>query len=162
MEKSNKTLSNVITVIYAVVAAGWLISSILQFRTAKGVMSTSGSVLYFVPLLLMLVVVGIEINRLKKEKYKVLDAVVFLILPIVIMIALVMSGVSMGSADGENNGFTPNSTVNPSTEIIFLFLERYIITYVYACVLLYNAVLISRCKDTYFYSNSKGFLPFLG
>ena len=101
MEKSNKTLSNVITVIYAVVAAGWLISSILQFRTAKGVMSISGSILYFVPLLLMLVVSGIEINRLKKEKYKVLDAVVFLILPIVMMIALVMSGVSMGSTDGD-------------------------------------------------------------
>ena len=64
-------------------------------------MSTSGSILYFVPLLLMLVVVGIEINRLKKEKYKVLDAVVFLILPIVMMIALVMSGVSMGSAEGD-------------------------------------------------------------
>ena len=36
---------------------------------------------------------------------------------------------------------------HPAT-LLFLFIERYIIMYVYACVLYIIAVLISRCKFT--------------
>ena len=81
MKKSNKALSIVISIIYAAVAVEWIISIVSQYLKIKGGFSPVAEILYFVPAVLMLIIAGVEIYRLMKEKSKVLDAVLFLILP---------------------------------------------------------------------------------
>ena len=79
MKKSNKALSIVISIIYAAVAVEWIISIVSQYLKIKGGFSPVAEILYFVPAVLMLIIAGVEIYRLMKEKSKVLDAVLFLI-----------------------------------------------------------------------------------
>ena len=86
MKKSNKALSIVISIIYAAVAVEWIISIVSQYLKIKGGFSPVAEILYFVPAVLMLIIAGVEIYRLMKEKSKVLDAVLFLILPFAIII----------------------------------------------------------------------------
>ena len=81
MKKSNKALSIVISIIYAAVAVEWIISIVSQYLKIKGGFSPVAEILYFVPAVLMLIIAGLEIYRLVKGKYKVLDSVLFLILP---------------------------------------------------------------------------------
>ena len=87
MKKSNKALSIVISIIYAAVAVEWIISIVSQYLKIKGGFSPVAEILYFVPAVLMLIIAGVEIYRLMKEKSKVLDAVLFLILPFVMCIS---------------------------------------------------------------------------
>ena len=82
MKKSNKALSIVISIIYAAVAVEWIISIVSQYLKIKGGFSPVAEILYFVP-----AVAGLEIYRLVKGKYKVLDSVLFLILPFVMCIS---------------------------------------------------------------------------
>ena len=85
MKKSNKALSIVISIIYAAVAVEWIISIVSQYLKIKGGFSPVAEILYFVPA--VLIIAGVEIYRLMKEKSKVLDAVLFLILPFVMCIS---------------------------------------------------------------------------
>lgn len=87
MKKSNKALSIVISIIYAAVAVEWIISIVSQYLKIKGGFSPVAEILYFVPAVLMLIIAGLEIYRLVKGKYKVLDSVLFLILPFVMCIS---------------------------------------------------------------------------
>lgn len=85
MKKSNKALSIVISIIY--VAVEWIILIVSQYLKIKGGFSPVAEILYFVPAVLMLIIAGVEIYRLMKGKYKVLDSVLFLILPFVMCIS---------------------------------------------------------------------------
>ena len=53
----------------------------------KSGFSPAAEILYFVPAVLMLIIADLEIYRLVKGKYKVLDSVLFLILPFVMCIS---------------------------------------------------------------------------
>ena len=87
MKKSNKALSIIISIIYAAVAVEWIISIVLQYLKIKSGFSPAAEILYFVPAVLMLIIADLEIYRLVKGKYKVLDSVLFLILPFVMCIS---------------------------------------------------------------------------
>lgn len=100
MKKSNKALSIVISIIYAAVAVEWIISIVSQYLKIKGGFSPVAEILYFVPALLMLIIAGLEIYRLMKEKYKVLDAVLFLILPFVMCISALVLASGVRDSDG--------------------------------------------------------------
>ena len=87
MKKLNKALSIIISIIYAAVAVEWIISIVLQYLKIKSGFSPAAEILYFVPAVLMLIIADLEIYRLVKGKYKVLDSVLFLILPFVMCIS---------------------------------------------------------------------------
>ena len=101
MKKSNKALSIVISIIYAAVAVEWIISIVSQYLKIKGGFSPVAEILYFVPAVLMLIIAGVEIYRLMKEKSKVLDAVLFLILPFVMCISAFVLAPGIVDSNGE-------------------------------------------------------------
>ena len=100
MKKSNKALSSVISIIYAAVAVEWIISIVSQYLKIKGGFSPVAEILYFVPAVLMLIIAGVEIYRLMKEKSKVLDAVLFLILPFVMCISAFVLALGIVDSNG--------------------------------------------------------------
>lgn len=100
MKKSNKALSIVISIIYAAVAVEWIISIVSQYLKIKGGFSPVAEILYFVPAVLMLIIAGVEIYRLMKEKSKVLDAVLFLILPFVMCISAFVLALGIVDSNG--------------------------------------------------------------
>lgn len=100
MKKSNKALSIVISIIYAAVAVEWIISIVSQYLKIKGGFSPVAEILYFVPAVLMLIIAGLEIYRLMKGKYKVLDSVLFLILPFVMCISAFVLAPSIVDSNG--------------------------------------------------------------
>ena len=97
MKKSNKVLGAIIAIIYVAVGVGWLISMLSQYKLIKGNFAAVYEILYFVPSILMLIIAGIEICRLVKGK--VIDALFYLILPVVLLIAafIVPSGSETGT-----------------------------------------------------------------
>lgn len=100
MKKSNKALSIVISIIYAAVAVEWIISIVSQYLKIKGGFSPVAEILYFVPAVLMLIIAGLEIYRLMKGKYKVLDSILFLILPFVMCISAFVLAPSIVDSNG--------------------------------------------------------------
>ena len=82
MKKSEKELKVIIGIIYAVVAAAWLIWVLRTTSNFAGV----SLVMYFIPLLIMLGIAGVGINHLMKDKDKVLDAVIFLVFQVLILV----------------------------------------------------------------------------
>lgn len=100
MKKSNKALSIVISIIYAAVAVEWIISIVSQYLKIKGGFSPVAEILYFVPAVLMLIIAGLEIYRLVKGKYKVLDSVLFLILPFVMCISAFVLALGIVDSNG--------------------------------------------------------------
>ena len=97
MKKSNKVLGAIIAIIYVAVGVGWLISMLSQYKLIKGNFAAVYEILYFVPSILMLIIAGIEICRFVKGK--VIDALFYLILPVVLLIAafIVPSGSETGT-----------------------------------------------------------------
>ena len=97
MKTSNKVLGAIIAIIYVAVGVGWLISMLSQYKLIKGNFAAVYEILYFVPSILMLIIAGIEICRLVKGK--VIDALFYLILPVVLLIAafIVPSGSETGT-----------------------------------------------------------------
>lgn len=58
--------------------------------------------MYFIPVVIMLGIVGMGINRLMKDKDKVLDAVIFLVFQVLILvIALITNGSTQIAANGD-------------------------------------------------------------
>lgn len=98
MKKSEKVLKVIIGIIYAVVAAVWLI---WVFATATN-FAGGYLAMYFIPVVIMLGIAGMGINRLMKDKDKVLDAVIFFAFQVLILvIALITNGSTQIAANGD-------------------------------------------------------------
>ena len=103
MKKSGKVLNIVSGVIYIVVAIAWIIWAALPANFGMINYNFAGvfRVVYILPALLMLVIAGIGMYRLKKGTHKVIDSVVFLALPVVTILieALVNANAVIGNGD---------------------------------------------------------------
>lgn len=81
--KLSTTLDMLIKVLYIIAAAVWVIGSIYVFCRMKSGLRPAGVqiIVYFVPLLVMLVIMGIGFYCLMKDKRSVLNALIIMILP---------------------------------------------------------------------------------
>ena len=97
MKKSEKELKVIIGIIYAVVAAAWLIWVLRTTSNFAGV----SLVMYFIPLLIMLGIAGVGINHLMKDKDKVLDAVIFLVFQVLILVIGLITNANTRIVNGD-------------------------------------------------------------
>ena len=97
MKKTEKVLKVIIGIIYAVVAAAWLIWVLRTTQNFAGV----SLVMYFIPLLIMLGIAGVGINHLMKDKDKVLDAVIFLVFQVLIFVIALIANANTQIVNGD-------------------------------------------------------------
>lgn len=81
--KLSTTLDTVIKALYIIAAAVWVIGSIFVFCRMRPDFRPAGGqiVIYFIPLLVMLAVIGLGFYGLKKEKRSLLNPLAIMILP---------------------------------------------------------------------------------
>lgn len=103
MKKSGKILNVVSGVIYIVVAIAWIIWAALPANSGMINYNFAGvfRVVYLLPALLMLVIAGNGVYRLKKGTHKIIDSVVFLALPVVTIVieSIVNANAVIGNGD---------------------------------------------------------------
>lgn len=91
MKKTGKASNNIIKVVYILLAIIWVAVSLL-FLLAVENLDAVGKVLYFLPTVIMVIVIVMGIIHLSKDNYKTRDAVVLAVLPLcIIFIEFVMS-----------------------------------------------------------------------
>ena len=80
MRKTGKASNNIIKIVYILLAIIWVAVSLLFFLVGSNLGSV-GKVLYFLPTVVMLIVIVVGIIHLSKDNYKTRDAVVLAVLP---------------------------------------------------------------------------------
>lgn len=80
MRKTGKASNNIIKIVYILLAIIWVAVSLLFFLVGSNLGSV-GKVIYFLPTVVMLIVIVVGIIHLSKDNYKTRDAVVLAVLP---------------------------------------------------------------------------------
>ena len=91
MKKTGKALNNIMKVVYILLAIIWVAASLI-FLLAVENLDSVGKVFYFLPVVVMLIVLVMGIIHLSKDNYKTRDAVALAVLPwAFIIIEFIMS-----------------------------------------------------------------------
>lgn len=91
MKKTGKALNNIMKVVYILLAIIWVAASLI-FLLAVENLDSVGRVFYFLPVVVMLIVLVMGIIHLSKNNYKTRDAVALAVLPwAFIIIEFIMS-----------------------------------------------------------------------
>ncbi len=91
MKKTGKASNNIIKIVYVLLAIIWVAVSLL-FLLAVENLDAVGKVFYFLPVVVMLIVLVMGITHLSKNNYKTRDAVALAVLPwAFIIIEFIMS-----------------------------------------------------------------------
>ena len=126
MRKTGKVSNNIIKIVYILLAIIWVAVSLLFFLVGSNLGSV-GKVLYFLPTVVMLIVIVVGIIHLSKDNYKTRDAVVLAVLPWIFIVVEFAVSVSQDASRASIEVFMGSFFQGVITGIvgILIFIVKY-------------------------------------
>ena len=126
MKKTGKASNNIIKIVYILLAIIWGAVSLLFFLVGSNLGSV-GKVLYFLPTVVMLIVIVVGIIHLSKDNYKTRDAVVLAVLPWIFIVVEFAVSVSQDASRASIEMFMGSFFQGVITGIvgILIFIVKY-------------------------------------
>lgn len=126
MRKTGKASNNIIKIVYILLAIIWVAVSLLFFLVGSNLGSV-GKVIYFLPTVVMLIVIVVGIIHLSKDNYKTRDAVVLAVLPWIFIVVEFAVSVSQDASRASIEVFMGSFFQGVITGIvgILIFIVKY-------------------------------------
>lgn len=126
MKKTGKALNNIMKVVYILLAIIWVAASLI-FLLAVENLDSVGKVFYFLPVVVMLIVLVMGIIHLSKDNYKTRDAVVLAVLPWIFIVVEFAVSVSQDASRASIEMFMGSFFQGVVTGIvgILIFIVKY-------------------------------------